>query len=117
MKKSSSVSQFDNLLLGLENGWLAASNAELLREPAGQTSLRKVSKLFASRLSEEKVSRALVVPHNLDARKRMVSAIMAARPELSSRMRVSFKADAPLESADVEVLIRELIRLGVLGSK
>jgi|SRR5712671_2956835 len=117
MKNNSSISQLDNLLLGLEKGWLAAPDAELLREPVGQTNLRKVSTLFASRLSEEKASRALTVPRKLAERKRMVSAIMAARPELSSRMRVSFKTDGPLENADVEALIRELIRLGVLGSK
>lgn len=75
--KNSNVAQLDNLLLGIENGWLAAPDAEILGGPARQANLRKVGALFASRLSEKNASRALVVPRNLAERKRMVSAIMA----------------------------------------
>lgn len=128
MKRSQShIERLDNVLSGIENLVLAATDDELLRESMDADATDDVKAVVAEQLIRHRVVATAAARRSTASRKRAprgtkewsqrlayVQSLLASRPDLSPRLGAVFGTGKTPTSEEVNEVVDELIKLGLM---
>jgi hypothetical protein len=112
----SSRKKLDRLMTTLEDGLLRASDKELLALPGASESARRMQRLISSKSSTIEESIAVPIPQDSDSQRNLLALVMRSQ-NVPSELRMAFKDGRKISDDEVSLMLRKLMRAGVLSSR
>jgi hypothetical protein len=112
MTKTSAYKRLNNVLSGVEDSVLTATDRDILSAASASTIQSKVRDIVDAQLAAHDAEAAAAIPHDAADRRRLFELIARTRSDLPTGIRMAYGAGRKISDREVSILLGKLLRFG-----